>query len=188
MSDNHAPVKKKYYKSKSLEDKQVFKKQRNYCNRLYKRGKRNYFNNLNLKEITDNKKFWKFVKLFLTNKGDFHMQITLIEGGQIISKDIEVPEKLSKYFQNAVKSLDILECRDTLTPINGLEDPIEIAIKKYENHPRILDINKKVPLNPQRFSFTGTTLREMENDIKVLYPKRLPLIIISQPEFWKALQ
>ena len=30
---------KRYYKSKSLEDKQAFKKQRNYCNRLYKRGK-----------------------------------------------------------------------------------------------------------------------------------------------------
>ena len=42
-----------------------------------KREKRNYFNNLNLKEITDNKKFWKTVKPFLT-KGDFHKKITLI--------------------------------------------------------------------------------------------------------------
>ena len=50
----------------------------------------NYFNKLNLKEFTDNKKFWKFVKPFLTNKGDFHKQITLIEGEQIISKDIEI--------------------------------------------------------------------------------------------------
>ena len=30
---------------------------------------------------------------------------------------------------------------------------------------------KKVPLNPQRFSFTGTTLREMEKEIKALNPK-----------------
>ena len=60
----------KYYKSKSLEYKQAYKKQRNYCNRLYKREKRNYFNNLNLKEITDNKKFWKAVKPFLSNKGE----------------------------------------------------------------------------------------------------------------------
>ena len=89
--NNHAPVKKKvvranhmpyitkihrkaimkrsalenkFYKSKSLEDKQAYKKQRNYCNRLFKREKRNYFNNLSLKEITDNKKFWKTVKPF----------------------------------------------------------------------------------------------------------------------------
>ena len=93
----------KYYKSKSLKDKQAYKKQRNYCNRLYKKGKRNYLNNLSLKEITDNKKFWKTVKLFLSNKEDFHKQITLIEGWQIISEDIEVAEKFSNYFQNAVK-------------------------------------------------------------------------------------
>ena len=31
---------------------------------------------------------------------------------------------------------------------------------------------KKVPLNPQRFSFTGTPLREMENEIKALNPKK----------------
>ena len=66
----------------------------------------------------------------LTNKGYFHKQITLIEGDQIISKDTEVAEKLSKFLENAVKSLDILECRDTLTPVDGLEDPIDIAIKK----------------------------------------------------------
>ena len=112
------------------------------------------------------------MKPFLTNKGDFHKQLTLIEGDQIISKDIEVAEKLSKYFENAVKSLDILECRDTLTPVDGLEDPIDIAIKKYENHPSIFVINEKVSLNPQRFSFTGTNLGEMEKEIKDLNPKK----------------
>ena len=31
---------------------------------------------------------------------------------------------------------------------------------------------KKVPLNPPRFSFIGTTLGEMENEIKALNPKK----------------
>ena len=44
------------------------------------------------------------MKPFLTNKGDFYKQITLIEGDQIISKNIAVAEKQSKYFENAVKS------------------------------------------------------------------------------------
>ena len=35
------------------------------------------------------------MKPFLTNKGDFHKQITIIEGDQIISKDFQVAEKLS---------------------------------------------------------------------------------------------
>ena len=61
-------LQKRFYKSKCLEDKYAFKKQRNYCNRLYKRERRKYFNNLNLKNITDNKIFWKTVKPFLSNK------------------------------------------------------------------------------------------------------------------------
>ena len=67
------------------------------------------------------------MKPFLSNKEDFHKQITLIEGGQIISEDIEVAEKFSNYFQNAVKCLEILEYKDTLTNVDGLKDPIDIA-------------------------------------------------------------
>ena len=133
-------LEKKYYKSKSVEDRHAFKRQRNYCNRMYKREKRNYFNNLNLNKITDNKTFWKTVKPFLSNKGDFHKHITLIEDEQIISEDVAVAEKLGNHFKNAVKSLDILECTNTLTTVVGLKDPIEIAINKYDQHPSILTI------------------------------------------------
>ena len=57
------------------------------------REKRNYFNNLNLSKITDNKSFWKTDKPILSNKGDFHKQITLIEDEQTITEDVEVAEK-----------------------------------------------------------------------------------------------
>ena len=57
-----ASKKNKFYKSISLEDENAFKKQRNFCNRLYKREKRKYFNSLNLKDIADTKIFWKTVK------------------------------------------------------------------------------------------------------------------------------
>ena len=88
----------------------------------------------------------------------------MIEGGQIISGDIEVAEKWSNYFENAVKSLDILECKDILAT--------DIAIKKYEMHPSILTIKGKVPFNLQGFSFTQTDLAEMEKEIKALNAKK----------------
>ena len=119
-------LQKRFYKSKCLEDKDAFKKQRNYCNRLYKRERRKYFNNLNLKDITDNKTFWKTVKPFLSNKGCFYKQITIIEDGKIISEDKEVAEKLSNYFEKAVKSLDINEDTVLLTPAIGINDTIDI--------------------------------------------------------------
>ena len=43
-------LKNKFYKLKSLEDENAFKKPRNFCNRLYKREKRKYFNSLSLKD------------------------------------------------------------------------------------------------------------------------------------------
>ena len=58
-------LKNKFYKSKSFEDENAFKKQRNFCIRLYKREKRKYFNSLNLKAIRDTKIFWKTVEPFL---------------------------------------------------------------------------------------------------------------------------
>ena len=162
----------KYYKSKNLQDKQAYKKQRNFCNRLYKRERRKYLNNLNLRDITDNKKFGKTVNPFLSNKGNSHKQITLIEANKIISEDKMVAEKLNNYFENAAKTLEIIENRDILTPITGIYDPIDIAIKKYENHPSILVIKGKVSHNLEKFSFTQIDLTEMENEIKSLDAKK----------------
>ena len=162
----------KYHKSKCLEDRNSYKKQRNFCNRLYKREKRKYFNNLNLNDITDNKKFWNTVRPFLSNKGNVHKKITLIEGENIISQDKEVAEKLNNFFENAVKSLDIKENKLLLTPVNENEDPIDVIIKKYENHPSILAIKKKVKIPMQKFSFLQTDLSDIENEIKSLNGKK----------------
>ena len=83
-SNKHAPIKKKYIrakhanfvakglrkatmlrsrlrntflKGKSLESKKAYNKQRNICVRMVKKAKKEHFQNINLPEITDNKKF-----------------------------------------------------------------------------------------------------------------------------------
>ena len=52
---------------------------------MVRKAKKNYFNNLNLRNITDNKQFWKTVKLII---------ITLIKGEKVVSEDREVAEIL----------------------------------------------------------------------------------------------
>ena len=52
----------KFFKHKTDESRQAFVKQRNYCVSLLRKSKRNYYSNLNVKDITDNKKFWKTIK------------------------------------------------------------------------------------------------------------------------------
>ena len=93
--NNYAPIKKKYIranhansvtkslwkvimlrsrvrniflKEKSLESKKAYNKQRNICVSMVKKAKKEHFQNINLSEITDNKKFWKTVSPLFGNK------------------------------------------------------------------------------------------------------------------------
>ena len=52
-------------KNKTLESGIKYKKPRNVSISLNKKAKRNYFENLNMKGITDNKQFWNTVKPLL---------------------------------------------------------------------------------------------------------------------------
>ena len=51
-------------------------------------------------------------------------------------------ETLSKFFVKAVEKLDIKEFKN-ISNIDGLSEPMEIVIKKYENHPSIIAITEK---------------------------------------------
>ena len=55
-------LRNKFLKHKIVESRQAFVKQRNYCISLPRKLKRNYCRNLNVKDITDNKEFWKTIK------------------------------------------------------------------------------------------------------------------------------
>ena len=58
-----------FLKNSTLENKIAYKKQKNFCSKLYKKERINYYFNLNPRCITDNKLFWKTIKPFLTDKG-----------------------------------------------------------------------------------------------------------------------
>ena len=49
-------VKIRYNKSRNYENWYLFKKQRNFCVNLLRKTKRNYFKNVKMQDITDNKK------------------------------------------------------------------------------------------------------------------------------------
>ena len=53
-------LRKKYLKSRSEEDRQRFRKQRNLCISLLRKAKRSSYSNLNEKNVIDNQKSWKW--------------------------------------------------------------------------------------------------------------------------------
>lgn len=161
----------RYYKTRLISDKIFYKKQKNFVSRLYKKERKAYYKNLDLKNLVDNKNFWKNIKPFFSDKGPRTKKITLVKNGVILSEDQEVSEALNSFFNDAVKSLSIKENVDLLTPTSDLNDPIDIAIKKFEFHPSILKIKEKV--RPISFSFNEVDLSDVEKELQNLNIKKV---------------
>ena len=59
-----------------------------------------------------------------------------------------------------------------MTETGNLEDPIETFIKKFENHPSILSINKNINVE-QSFQFSEITSEEVIGEINNLGSKKV---------------
>ena len=83
---NEAPFMKrsklrnKFLKSRSLSDRKNYTSQRNLCKKLLKSTKRTYFNNLDIKKVTDNRTFLKTVLPLFSNKFSKSKKTNLTEG------------------------------------------------------------------------------------------------------------
>ena len=71
--------------------------------------KKVFFVNVDTKNITDNKFFWKTVKPFLVNKISSNPnEMSIIQKDEIISRSKNVAEIFSTVFENFVSNLSIL--------------------------------------------------------------------------------
>ena len=126
LLDHHAPLKKKVLrannepyitkklrkaimKSSQLESiyretlteksLKAYKKQKNYVSRLYKKERKTFFDSLNPSVVSDNRKFWKTVKLLFSSKASYGNKIKLVENEEIIDDDTKVAEELNNFFK-----------------------------------------------------------------------------------------
>ena len=164
-------LRNKFLKNPNNTNKLNYTKYRNYCSKLFKKEKKKYYNDLDTKLITDNKKFWKTVKPLFSDKHFSNNKITLV-GDEIISTDKEVAETLNSFFTNAVSNLKI-EGFKTEYCFNPELDKISNVIEKFKNHPSILKIKEKVKVEA-KFHFSTVTepvVRKLTNsmDIKKAY-------------------
>ena len=75
-----------------------YNKQRNLGVSITRKAKRNYHENLDLKDITDSQKFWATVKPLFPNKIESTEYITLEENGKIITNDKELAIIFNEFF------------------------------------------------------------------------------------------
>ncbi len=163
-------LRNRYIKNRTEENLKAFKTQRNLCVKLLRKTKSDYYRNLDLGDLTDNRKFWKTVKPVFSNEVQINSSVTLIEDGKMITEDSEIAEIFSNYFANITESLGISEDQAVLSPTNGINDPIEKAIKKYENHPSIKMIKGSCELS--QFEFKPVTVSEILLQIEKLNSKK----------------
>ena len=92
-------LRNKFLRNKSPGNRENFNKQRNYCVHLVRKSRREYYGNLNEKNVIDNKIFWKTVKPFLSSKTTNDSKITLVEYDKVINDDTKVAETLNSFFK-----------------------------------------------------------------------------------------
>ena len=136
-------LRNKYLKDKTEENRLLYTQQRNECVSLLRKTKINYYGNLNVKEITDNKKFWKTVKPFLSDKSKTSDKIHFNENGELLNSESERAEVLNNFFSNIVKDLKIPEYENLDRSFENVEDPVLRAILNHKNHPTITVIKEK---------------------------------------------
>ena len=150
----------------------TYKGQRNYYSRLYKKERKEFFNNLNPSFVKDNNIFWKTIKPFFSDKTNLRSQIKLTENDELIQNDDKVAETLNTFFKNAVSTLDINENSYIVNNESStILDLVEKAIKKYEVHPSILLIKNKIG-NEKSFKFEAISVSDIEKEIRTINPQK----------------
>ena len=164
-------LRNRYNKNQTVENWNKFRKQRNSCVKLFRREKRNYYNNLEISLVTDNKKFWKIVKPYFSDKLQSKSKIVLIEDETIISNDVEVTETMNEFFITVMNSLGINEIANYENRTEGIIHPVDKAINKFSNHPSILKITDHYQ-NADSFNFQIVTPDAVDKGVRNLNPKK----------------
>ena len=125
---------------------------------------------MNVKDIVDNKQFWRTVKPLFSDKTKSNEKITLVEDETVTTQDEQNAELLNLFFSNAVKNLKIPRFSNTNPLAERLSDPTLKAILKYKNHPSIVAIRNAN--NNSHFHFNEVSVEEVYKEIRKLSPRK----------------
>ena len=157
----------KTIEEKSLESKKAHNKQRNMC------VKKEYYQNISLSEITDNKKFWKTVSPLFGNKVKTNQKFNLIEKNVLVTSDAEIAKRFKEYFVEIVPKLKIIQNECYIWKTGNIEDPVKKASFKNRYHPSITNIKYIMrSKNISSFSFQPVLIDKVKDKIKTLNTKK----------------
>ena len=93
-----------YLEYRSEDNRLAYKRQHNFCVILLRKKKAEYFNNLDLNLVRDNKMFWNTTSPYFVNNPKKRSKIRLVdEKGNTLSEDEKIAETCNKFFGNNEK-------------------------------------------------------------------------------------
>ena len=103
----HRPKLKNIYNNSRTEGNwENYKKQRNVCVNLLRKTKTEYFKKLNVKNLSENRKFWKTIKPFFSNKGLNSNKLMLKENNRLITEEKDLATLMNTFSVNITERLD----------------------------------------------------------------------------------
>ena len=100
-------LRNKFNEERNIENWSEYERQRNICSNILKQSKTRHFNNLNVKDVTETKQFWKTIKPFFTEKNKTTNHIILTENTQTLREDKAICQICNTYFTNVTKDLKL---------------------------------------------------------------------------------
>ena len=143
----HRSKLKNIYNKKRTDDSWAnYKKQRNFCVNLLCKTKKDCFQNLNIQDLSNKRKFWKTIKPHFTNEGINSNKLLFKEKGNLASNKKQLATIMDSSFINITKDLELKEYNESNA--NTLED----VLGAYNSNSSIERIRRTIKTN-EKFSF-----------------------------------
>ena len=149
-----------------------------------RKTKKDYYGNLNQKNIIDHKAFWKTVKPLFSDKVKSSEKTKLVHEDKIITTDDENSRIVNSYFSNVLKHLKIPEFKDIDFSAEYISYPALKAITKICNHLSV-SANRNA-FNAQSFNFSKVSVDDVLKKIsksgnrKAIQNTDIPVKIVKQ--------
>ena len=135
-----------------------------------------------MQDITDNKKFWKTIRPYFSDKGYNQTKITIVEKDFIITEEEKIATLMNYYFRNITKNSDL-----KLSAVSNTSDIDEIT-KHFDDHisvQKIKEAHSEI-LQEDSFSFKIASMDEVKKIVMKLNSKKsstygdIPASILKQ--------
>ena len=135
-------LRNKFLKERTTFSREAYNKQRNYCVKLIRESKIKYFGNLNVKDITDNEKFWKAVGSNFSSKKPINENISLWEKNRLVTDEKSIAKVFNDYFTSIIKHLHIEMKEFDSKNVKLSNNAALSAVNKFQNHQVFCKLNQ----------------------------------------------